>query len=44
MNIAALLSVLERVGALDVLLEQLRVGREEEAEDLRLAQLEANLR
>ena len=44
MYVAALLSVLERVGALELVLEQLRGGGEEEAEDLRLPQLQANLR
>ena len=42
--VAALLSVLERVGALELVLEQLRGGGEEEAEDLWLPQLQANLR
>ena len=41
--VAALLSVLERVGAVDILLGQLRGGGEEETEDLQLAKLQANL-
>ena len=41
--VAALLSVLERVAAVDILLGQLWGGGEEETEDLQLAKLQANL-
>ena len=41
--VAALLPVLERVAAVDILLGQLRGGGEEETEDLQLAELQANL-
>ena len=42
-RVAALLSVLELVAAVDILLGQLRGGGEEETEDLQLAELQANL-
>ena len=42
-RVAALLSFLERVAAMDILLGQLRGGGEEETEDLQLAELQANL-
>ena len=43
LGVAALLSVLERVGTMDIVLEQLRVGGEEEAEELQLPKLQTNL-
>ena len=42
-RVAALLSVLELVAAVDILLGQLWGGGEEETEDLQLAKLQANL-